>query len=375
MGFFIMAIGLILTPLQGSIAWLMVSRGVFAIGVAAATAMLATIAADYVENKDRGKANAIMGIMNGFGAVAAAIGFAKLPKLFQAFGQDGLQAGRSSYFLAAGLATLFGLIMLWGLRKATVIEKGDEAHSLPFITMIRQGLGAARQDLGVSLSYAAAFVARADLAVAGVFFPLWLTRHLSSHLDPQLSLSERLLAIDMAAASGVAAGGKLIAIIGSAGLVFAPVIGILCDRINRVQALIFGLGLNVLGYGLTFFVTDPSGSGLAAIAVIIGFGQVGAVISSQVLIQELAPPAMRGSIIGCFGTFGAFGIMVSLLGGGWLFDRWTEAGPFVFLALMNLLVLLAAIWFKAPLSRKLKERHYAHALTQVKLAQYGRSRS
>ncbi len=344
-GFFVMALGFALTPLSTSITLLMITRGAFAVGIAAATAMLATIAADYVQNPDRGKANAIMGIMNGFGAVAAALGLAKLPRLFTALGQDGTTAAWSTYLTAAALAFASGLLMLFGLKEGRHAQAAHE-HEPPLWQMAKIGWSAAQNNIGIALSYAAAFVARADLAVAGVYLPLWLTKHHSASIDPSLSGSASLAAIDLAAANGVAAGGKLIAIIGGAGLVFAPVIGILCDRIHRVHALAIGLGLNVLGYGLTFFVKDPTSSFLAMTAMVIGFGQVGAVIASQVLIQDLAPAGKRGAVIGFFGTFGALGIMVTLLAGGFLFDAWMEAGPFVLLAVLNLIVMIAALLLK-----------------------------
>jgi MFS family permease len=203
----------------------------------------------------------------------------------------------------------------------------------------------------VALSYAAAFVARADLAVAGVFLPLWLTKHHTGLIPDGLGEAEQLAALDAAAAAGVDAGGKLIAIVGGCGLMFAPVIGILCDRIDRVTALAIGLAFNVVGYGLTFFVDAPEGAMISIAAAVIGCGQVGGVISSQVLIQQQAPAAYRGSVIGAFGTSGALGIMVTLLVGGYLFDAWTEAGPFVMLAGLNLIVVIAALAMRGRVAR------------------------
>lgn len=345
LGFGLMALGFALTPLSTSVPALMLTRGLYAFGIAAATAMLATIAADYVQNPDRGKANAIMGVMNGFGAVAAALGLAKLPQLFTALGQDGITAAWSTYLTAAALSLLAAGLMLFGLKKGRSTEASAEGHDIPLLQMARQGLAAGRDNIGIALSYAAAFVARADLAVAGVFLPLWLSKHYASTSNTAGG-EAGLAAIDAAAAQGVAAGGMIIAIVGGSGLLFAPVIGILCDRINRVHALAIGLSLNVIGYGLTFFVKDPTAGFLSMAAIVIGFGQVGAVISSQVLIQELAPAKQRGAVIGLFGTFGALGIMFTLLAGGFLFDAWMEAGPFILLAVLNLIVVIASLLLK-----------------------------
>lgn len=331
LGFFVVGLGFLISP------WtLLLGRAVYAVGIAAATAMLSTIAADYVINRDRGKANAIMGIMNGLGAVAAALGLAKLPHLFQSLGQDGPTAAKTTFAVIAGLSLLVAVWMLWGLKRKDQTQHAQDEHQLNFFRMVKEGWAEARKNSSIALCYAAAFVARADLAVAGVFFPLWLSKHFSERIDPQLVDMERMRALDLATAAGVASGGKLVAIIGAAALLFAPIVGILCDRWNRFHVLLLTLLINVVGYGLTWMIKDPTQGTMAFICLIIGCGQVGAVIASQVLVQQFAPEAKRGTIVGTFGSFGALGIMVTLLTGGWLFDRWMEAGPFIFLAFCNL---------------------------------------
>jgi MFS family permease len=336
-GFVVMAAGFVFSAHIDSFAGLVQGRALFSIGVAATTAMLSTVLADYVVNEDRGKATAVMGIMNGLGASVAATGLAKLPDAF-AKTQGGVRAGQTSIYITAAICVFAGVLMAIGLRG----KGGEQAHEerVPLTRMAAEGVRAAREDMGVVLCYLSAFVSRADLAVAGTFFPLWLTRHYQETATTGASTGAALNAIlDEAAARGIKEGGWLIAIAGGGGLLFAPVIGILCDRINRVNALIIGLAMNVIGYGLVFFVHDPTTLLMFIAAGLIGFGQVGGVISSQVLIQQQAPAKFRGSVVGMFGTFGAAGIMFSLFFGGRLFDAWRGAGPFVLLALLNVLVI------------------------------------
>jgi MFS family permease len=325
------------------------ARAIFAAGIAGATAMLSTLAADYVVNESRGKANAIMGVMNGLGAMAAALGMAKLPSVFLQAGQDGISAGRNTAYIAAGLCVTVALLLQWGLK-----EKGGEhaaGERIPFLEMASESVRAAKEDPGVVLGYMSAFVARADLAVAGTFFPLWMTTHAAEQLT-KAGVDPSLLGglMDEAASRGIKDGGILVAIAGGCGLLFAPAIGILCDRINRVNALMIGLSMNVVGYGLTFFIVDPSSGLMKVAAAIIGFGQVGGVISSQVLIQEQAPAKYRGSVIGAFGASGAAGIMFCLFAGGKLFDAWRGAGPFVLLAALNFIVIAFAWMMKARIA-------------------------
>jgi MFS family permease len=344
LGFLVMAAGFVATGYVSSLSELVGARGFYAIGISATTAMLSTIIADYVVNEDRGKATAVMGIMNGFGAMTAALGIARLPTVF-ARSQDGVSAGRMTFYVVAGVCLVAAAIMQFGLK-----ARGGE-HALeervPMGQMAREGLRAAREDVGVVLCYLAAFVARADLAVAGTFFPLWLTTYHASQVPTDQDPAALGPLLDTAAALGIKEGGILIAIAGGGGLLFAPVIGILCDRINRVNALVLGLAMNVFGYGLCFFVSDPTTPLMKVAALIIGFGQVGGVISSQVLIQQQAPARFRGSVVGAFGTCGAAGIMFCLFFGGKLFDGWRGAGPFVLLAILNVLVIVFALAVKA----------------------------
>lgn len=345
-GFVIMAMGFAVTPMARSLTGLMAARGLFAVGIAATTAMLSTLAADYVVNENRGKANAIMGIMNGLGAMAAALGIAKLPSAFVKAGQDGISAGTSTAWVAVGLCIGVALLLQLGLKG----KGGEQVHEerVPFMKMAGEGVRAAKEDMGVVLCYLSAFVARADLAVAGTFFPLWMTTHYAAQVSAVGISSEQFqLLMDGAASKGIKDGGILVAIAGGGALLFAPVIGILCDRINRVNALVLGLTMNVIGYGLVFFVVDPTSVLMKVAAFIIGFGQVGGVISSQVLIQQQAPAKFRGSVVGAFGASGAMGIMFCLFMGGILFDAWRGAGPFVLLAVLNLIVISVALIVKS----------------------------
>ncbi len=338
-GFLIMALSYVLNPLSGSLIVLIGFRGIYTIGIAATTAVLSTVLADYVNSKDLGKANAVSGIMNGFGAMVGALALGKLPSLYSSLGQDGVSAGWSSYISVAGLCIISAVVVRWGL-KGGVFHTGAKRVGLAQIT--KEGIEAAKRDRGVALAYAAAFVARADLVVAGLYFPLWLSKHYQAAL-PAGATTEQ---IDAACAQGIAAGGALIGIIGGAGLLSAPFLGIMCDRINRVTALAVGLALNVIGYGLIFFVDDPTGGFIKIAVIFIGFGQVGGTISSQVLIQQHAEPKYRGTIIGFFNVWGALGIMVSCWIGGVMFDLIRPNATFVLLALFNLVVVIAALILK-----------------------------
>ena len=59
-----------------------------------------------------------------------------------------------------------------------------------------------------------------------------------------------------------------------------------------------------------------------------------------------APAKTRGSVIGTFTACGALGMLIASGVGGFLFDNWTNTGPFLFMGIINAGVLLFAIYVK-----------------------------
>ncbi len=320
-GLLIIGIGFAITPFSRSIEMLLFTRCVYAIGAAGATAMLAIVVADYVVDEDRGKATGLMGFMNGLGAMVSALVLVKIPSWLTAAGISPIDAGWYTYGGVAIFAMASAIIAWTFLSGIRPTKNADVEEKLTFVQGAKVGISAAK-DPGVALSYAASFVARPDLAIVALFVPLWVSKYGQEVLN--LSSEQALAKV-----------GVVLAACFAASLVWAPIIGILSDRINRVGALAFALFLNAVGYGLTFFVTNPTGGVMIGLMVVIGMGQVSGVITSQVLIQQQAPAARRGAIIGFFGLMGAAGIMFCSFIGGWLFDAWGSSGPFVLLAVLN----------------------------------------
>lgn len=325
-GFVVVSIAFWFYPRATTVGELLAYRLVYSAGIAAVTCMIVTVVADYVRNVSRGKASGYMGIMNGIGAMIAAFVLIKLPARFIADGMTPLDAGIATFNIVAGIALLTALLLWFGLRKRPP-KHLDERPGLA--RMIADGLGAAR-DPGIALAYGASFVARGNLAVVGTFLALWLTTHGTADLG-------------MTAADALARAGMIIGISYTAALVGAPLFGILTDRVNRATALGITLLVAFAGYGGTYFVTDPFGGLMIALMVLVGLSEVGCIITSGVLIAQQAPIRIRGSVIGIFNLTGAVGILVASKVGGYLFDHWKAAGPFVFFGLFALAVLVWAV--------------------------------
>jgi len=313
-------------PRAGSETELIGYRAIYGVGAAAISAMLGAVISDYPLEPDRGKATGVMGVMNGLGILITLFRLTKLPHALVRRGVDVADAGLITYGVAAGLCLVTAAVIMRGLVKGRPVDAGPRQ---PFAVLARRGLAAGR-DPGVALAYGAAFVSRGDLVVVGTFLTLWVQRDAAAH------------GIDSAKA--LATGGMIAGISQTAAFVWAPVIGYLADRMHRVSVLALALALASAGYLSMGLVTDPTGGLMIAAVCLVGVGEISALITSQVLIAQQAPTAIRGSVLGVFGLFGAFGILVATKVGGHLFDDVAPSPPFVWSSALNLRLLLWAIW-------------------------------
>lgn len=321
--FLVVAVGYVLMVQAGSVGQLVFFRMFFAVGAAGATSMLSTVIADYAVDRNRGKANGIQGVMNGLGAMTAVFLLLRLPNWFTQSGMDPVQAGRATYYVAAGLAVLVAGLLWLGLQGQRIRHRNQPER---FVELLSEGVKAAR-DPGVLLGYAAGFVSRGDLAIVGTFLALWINKYgVANGMDTAVALARASIIVGISQAAAFLA---------------APVFGILVDRMNRATAVAVTNLISGLGYCSLFLVDDPFGGAMLAAVIVAGAGNIGTVIATQVLIQQQAPSHIRGSVIGFFGLSGAIGILAASKLGGWLFDSWTEAGPFV---LFGLLSFVLAAW-------------------------------
>jgi MFS family permease len=196
----------------------------------------------------------------------------------------------------------------------------------------------------VLLAYMAAFVSRGDLAIVGTFFTLWVVTYGTTEGG-------------LEATDALARAGIVIGISQFGALIFAPIFGIMADRINRVTAVLIAVAISAVGYASTLLVSDPTSGLIFACAIIIGLGEISGVIASGVLIAQQAPAEIRGSVIGVFSLCGAFGIMVATGIGGQLFDNWKPQGPFVLFSIFCVIVFIFGLIVRhkvVPLNEELE---------------------
>ncbi len=324
-GFLMMGAGYALYPLAGSVNELIVFRILYAIGVATCTGVLATVVTDYPQEASRGKAVALTGFMNGAGVAVLNIVLGGLPKRFADGGLDIVTAGEYTHFIVAGLCALSALIIAIGLKGGRSPQH-DERQ--PAKVIVREALKAATNPR-IALAYGAAFIARGDLVILGTFLTLWGTQ---SGVESGMDLPE-----------ATKAGTRIFVLAQSAALLWVVAVVFLLDRFNRVTALACCMGLATVGYLGMGFVSNPLAAADIPLLILLGVGQISAFLGSQALVGQEAPILQRGAVIGGFNTSGAVGILFCSVVGGYLFDTWSPAGPFVLVGAINMIVFIFAI--------------------------------
>ncbi|EFX60640.1 hypothetical protein DAPPUDRAFT_342230 [Daphnia pulex] len=122
----------------------------------------------------------------------------------------------------------------------------------------------------------------------------------------------------------------------------APVFGWLGDRLYRPYAVLLAAILGLGSYLLLYTCRDPTAKILYLVAVLVGVGEMGIVVSSlSVVTSKAIPAAVRGSVSGMYSLCGTIGIMLASKLGGYLFDTWTSTAPFFIMAMGNVLAIVA----------------------------------
>ena len=117
-----------------------------------------------------------------------------------------------------------------------------------------------RDNPRIALAYGAAFMGRSDLVVVIIFLSLWIT---------QSGVAKGMTTSDAFVQAGV-----MIGILQLSALLFAPVIGYLIDKINRVAAVALAMFIAMVGYTWVGLLDVPIGAAAYPAMIVLGMGQV-----------------------------------------------------------------------------------------------------
>jgi MFS family permease len=331
LGFIIMAAAYVLYPLATEPAQLFLFRGVFALGAACVSAMLAAIIADYAMESSRGRLVGICFFLNGIGVATLVVFGGRLPRLIESMGAEPVWAARCAYWTVAAMCFLPFLIVAFGLQPGAPARSEKKE---PLLATLRVGLAAAR-DPRVLLAYFSAMVSRGDLAVLSTFFLLWITTYgIGQGLSP---------------AEAQAAGTKFFGLAQIVATLWALVVIFFIDKLDRTLAMALAMTLASASYLLIGSIDDPLGAGMYIAAAFMGIGEMSAILASQSLVGQVAQDRGRGAIIGVFSMFGAAGILAATFIGGILFDAWKPSAPYVLVGISDgiLAIFAFAVYFAA----------------------------
>ena len=326
LGFLWIGAGFAIIPLSSSFAELLLTTMFWAVGAAAIGAMLATVLADLPLERSRGALVGLTGICQGLGVLLGIFVLSRLPRMFAAQGMDAIAAGRLTYWTATALCLVTAFVCFIGLQRRPPVK---QAGHVTLRHLLREGYGAATRNRRIVLAYCVNFIARADLAIIGTYFSLRLT---------QAGIESGLTAPD-----AIANAGRIYGVAQFAALLSAVFFLFYADRLNRVVVVILAMGLAAVGY-VWVGVTDPLAPMIYAAAVMMGVGELSAILSGQLLLGQEAPLHIRGSVFGLAGVFGSVGTLFANLVCGQLYDLWSKSAPFIVIGLCNLLVLAFGIY-------------------------------
>jgi len=325
LGFLVIGVSYALYPWATSVEGLYAVRVIYALGAAAIGAMFVAVQADYPAETSRGAFTAVVGVLSIVGFAILIATLAPLPRRLTAGGMDPVEAGRVAFGVVALIAVAGAVFLRLGLRERT----SAQASKSSVLAKLRAGFAVARQNRRIGLSYAAAVVGRADLAIVTIFLSLWVT---------QASLSAGLSAQDALVQSG-----KLFGVIQIAALIFMPILGAITDRLDRVTGLAIATAVATGGYLWTGFLTDLTGTEAMLASALLGMGQAGVILTATALMGKESPREAIGAVSGVFSLFAAVGILLATKTGGWLFDVWRPGAPFIIMGVANAVVLILAV--------------------------------
>jgi len=327
LGFVWLAAGFFLYPLAQTFPQLLACALFFSVGVAAVGCMLATVLADTPQEESRGLFVGITGFCQGLGATLAVLVLGKVPQRLADQGMDAALAGRVTLGMAAALCLVTGLVCWVGLKQGTPSQIGERE---PLRVLLKTGLAAARANPRIWFAYMLQFVSFADRVVIGTFF--------------SARLQQTAIANGQTVAEAVSAATKPYVIANVSALLFAIVFGLMLDKMNRVTAGVVAMAVAGVGYIAGGFVGNPTSEWIVVVAVLLGLGQVCAIIASQTVLGQEAPQDVRGAVFGLAGIFASCGILFTTAVGGFLYDIVGKGAPFFVIGIVNVSIMIFGIY-------------------------------
>jgi len=329
-GFFVLVGGLALYPRAEGITQLYLFRGLLGLGMGILSTTMLTVIQDYPQNVSRGKYTGMNSLFSGLGVLVMAVGIMRLPDYFTAQGASQHDAVINTFMVCVGIGVFAAFLARFGLFGGLP----DPEHRTPSVFAgVGDAIAEAKQNPRLLLSFLAGFAARGDLAVAGTYFALWFM-----HVGTGTGMDSTEVA---------KTSGQYFGLLNLSIMLWAPLYGIIIDRVNRVTAVAIGLATAAVGYSFMGMIDDPFNPAVIIPAcILLGMGETSAVISCGSLCGQESPARIRGSVMGFYALCGTAGILTLSFLCGIIFDAISPTAPFIFMGTINLLVAILAVYVR-----------------------------
>lgn len=288
------------------------ARLVLAAGIGAIWPQMATLAGDYAPEASRAHQMSNNAFMMAFGKTLVYLILMRIP----------LHAGVVvTMLLIAGTAFAGAL-----LARGCLIDVAPrlEQRTIPW----RRITGLLQESARLRLCFATSFLTRSDMVITAVFLMLWFVHFAHS--------------ANVTGEQAAARGGLLIGLAGVVVMISIPVWKGIIHTYGRVHSIVWGLGLSGVGFLSVGLVSNPFDWFIVLPVILTAAGQAGCFVAPQVLVVDLSPPDILGSVLGASNVIGSIGIIFFVQIGGILFDVMGPSSPFVFVGLANFIVIAYA---------------------------------
>ncbi|KAJ3361851.1 hypothetical protein GGF32_006879 [Allomyces javanicus] len=388
-GFLLMGAGMLVYPLARNLyPQLLLARLLYALGGAACSCMLTAVLADCA-GKLRGRISGLVGLVSGLGALLGVFVFLPLPAWLETKFAIPLGRGVQDAFFSTGVLAILFAGVFWVTASRSFATTTTTATTSPttttaavpaqrsWLAQAKLGLTAAR-DWRVAAAYAAGFAARGNTVIVTLFVPLWVNQYYIENglcavtgLDPSDENAVKTSCRAAFTRASVVSG-----VVQTFALIGAPLWGLLMDRFATTDVdvgdeeevpalsatspllptpptpsrrrprtrystlpLLATCVVAAIGYLLLFLTSDPRQGSVFPIAFLVGFGEIGTVITSVAMVAAgYVDPSARGAVAGAYSLSGAAGILAATKLGGVLFDAWTATAPFLLMAGVHVVV-------------------------------------
>lgn len=268
-----------------------------------------TLAGDYAKPGEQARVVTNVGFMMAFGVSLVYAVFMQLPH------HIGLKA----------LMVLVAVIALAGawLGRNLLVEVPLPRKEKPAFP-IHDLWELIQRNRDLSLSFLAAFTSRNDMVVVGLFLMTWF-----------IYFADLVPGMDHMQAASQA--GIVIGFMGSMVLLSIPFWGNVIEKLGAVTAMVLALLFTGCGFAALGLILNPLSWWILVPLSLVGVGQAGSLLASQIVVVELAPRDIRGTVLGVFNTVGCVGVVFFLQVGGVLFDWIGPTAPFTLVGIANLL--------------------------------------